>query len=215
MQPFLDSLKSPGTAQAAALLDQLPDLLHGQNAQGASWLATAIYHGRADIAQLFLDRGRTPNLHEAAMLGLTDQVLQHLADHPESIDSLSPDGFPPLSLAVFFGHAATFQAILDKGASVHTPSANSMQVRPLHAAAARRDLASVQTLLAQGADPNARQSQGFTALHTAAANNDQPLADALLQAGAHPSPRSDSGQTPAEIAREKGHETLAALLAAY
>ena len=56
---------------------------------------------------------------------------------------------------------------------------------PLHHAAARNRLASVQLLLELGADPNATDAPGATALTTAVQGNTDPaIASALLAAGA-------------------------------
>lgn len=209
MQEFLDALRAGDTAAASRLLDAHPALLQSRTAAAASWLATAIYHGQAGIARLFLERGVVPDLFEAAMLGDVGRVRQCIEVEGADVDGLSPDGFPALSLAVFFGHPETFRYLLERGANVHQPAANAMGVAPIHAAAARRDAESVQALLARGADPNARQAQDFTALHTAAANGDERLAGILLAAGADRHARSAQNQTPADLAAEKGHTALA------
>ena len=63
-------------------------------------------------------------------------------------------------------------------------------ITPLHAAA---DAASVETLVAAGADANARDRGGNTPLHTA---RDAAVVEALVAAGADPTARTPFGFTP-------------------
>jgi ankyrin repeat protein len=85
-------------------------------------------------------------------------------------------------------------------------------VRPLHSAAAARDAASAELLLAAGADPDAVQAGGFTALHAAAQHDDADLAAALLRAGADPAVRDEQGADAAAMARAKESVAVLALL---
>jgi ankyrin repeat protein len=59
-----------------------------------------------------------------------------------------------------------------------------MQVRPIHAAAARNDTSLVKLLLDHGADPTATQQSGFTALDAAVQNGNTEMADLLRSRGA-------------------------------
>lgn len=56
-----------------------------------------------------------------------------------------------------------------------------------------RDLAGVQSLLKQGADPNARNGLEFTPLYIAAASHQKDVMEALLRAGAKPDATSPYG----------------------
>jgi ankyrin repeat protein len=56
----------------------------------------------------------------------------------------------------------------------------------LHRAAARGDAAEITRLLAQGADPNARDANGRTPLHVAVFGSHAEAARALVRGGAHP-----------------------------
>jgi hypothetical protein len=64
-------------------------------------------------------------------------------------------------------------------------------------------------LLDAGADPNARQTAGFTAIFSAAAANRRNLTEILIANGADPGIRNDFGQSAAGFARERGHAELA------
>jgi hypothetical protein len=68
-------------------------------------------------------------------------------------------------------------------------------VTPLMIAAGQNNLQGVNQLLYAGADPNARDSSGWTALMYAASFARRGVTDALLAAGADVDVRSDTGQT--------------------
>ncbi len=75
-------------------------------------------------------------------------------------------------------------------------------------AAKRGDAASVQTLIRQKADVNAKEADGTTALHWAVRGEKTALVDALLAAGANVSARNRYGITPLSLAAEAGNPTL-------
>jgi ankyrin repeat protein len=81
-------------------------------------------------------------------------------------------------------------------------------------AAMNGDIASVQTLLKQGADVNAPQGDGTTALHWAALRNDLTLTELLLGASADVNAKTRLGEmTPLFMAAKNGNaEIIKALL---
>jgi ankyrin repeat protein len=84
---------------------------------------------------------------------------------------------------------------------------------PVADAVMNNDLAGAQTLLKNGADPNAAQNDGMTALHWAALNGDLAAAKMLLIAGANPNATVRIGAyTPLDIAAKDGHADLVAAL---
>jgi ankyrin repeat protein len=191
------------------MLDRQPELLSGRDERGVSAILTAVYHGRANIAALFCDRGATLDVFEASALGKLDRVRELAAEANDT----SADGFQPLGLACFFGQTAVAEFLIrEAGADVHVASKNQMRVQPIHAAAARRQAGLIRLLLARGADPNARQHLGYTALHAAAQNGDLATVDALIAGGADPSIANDEGKTAADFAAAAGHGELAARL---
>src|SRR5207248_10766806 len=126
------------------------------------------------------------------------------------------DGFTPLHLATFFGHAAATRLLLEHGANPALISRHRfIQVTPLHSAVAREGAADLETatvLLEAGAPVDARAEGGQRPLHSAASNGDRAMAELLLAHGADPGAARDDGKTPRELAREAGHEGVVELL---
>src|SRR5438105_1831353 len=67
-----------------------------------------------------------------------------------------------------------------------------------------QDKEAVRSMLRQGADVNAPQSDGATALHWAAHWDDLDAADLLLRRGAKPNVANDLGVTPLALAASNG-----------
>jgi uncharacterized protein len=84
---------------------------------------------------------------------------------------------------------------------------------PVADAAMRGDLAAVRTLLHEGADVNAAQSDGMTALHWAAERGDVKMAEALIYAGANVAAVTRLGSyTPLHLAAREGHASMVTAL---
>ena len=84
----------------------------------------------------------------------------------------------------------------------------------LRAAALKRDLAALDRALAEGADPNAMDADGYTPLIFAVCNNNTDCVAKLIEAGAHPDCYTDKGRTPLNSAASSGYtETIRVLLA--
>jgi len=80
-------------------------------------------------------------------------------------------------------------------------------------AAQRRDVATVRSLLAKGADVNTPQGDGMTALHWAARNGDLETTTALVRAGANVKATTRVGAyTALHIASEVGNASVVAAL---
>jgi ankyrin repeat protein len=92
-----------------------------------------------------------------------------------------------------------------------TPAAAQTD-RRVAEAARRRDLPSVERLVAEGADVRARQGDGATALHWAAHWDDADMARRLISAGADPRAADDHAVTPLWLACLNGSVTMAGLL---
>jgi uncharacterized protein len=175
---------------------------------GSSILA-ALYQRQPAEARRLAEAAPALTIWEAAALGRDADVDALLVRDPALANAESPDGFFPLSLAAFFATAATVEQLIAAGAAHDTPSRNAMQVQPLHAAVASRNLDAVRVLLLHGADANARQQSGYTPLMGAAGSGREDLVDLLLEHGADPALAAEDGKTAMSIAREHGHAALA------
>src|SRR5262245_33884249 len=79
---------------------------------------------------------------------------------------------------------------------------------PLIDAAKNVDRDVVRSLLKQGANVNATETDGTTALHWASYRDDLESADLLLRAGANVNARNDLGATPLWAASQNGSEPM-------
>jgi ankyrin repeat protein len=211
-QDLSGAVKARDKAKVEALLTQERWLAQVRTPEGESPVLTAVYYGAGDIAQLLRSRGAELNLHEAAALGDIARVGNLLAENPEAIDSYSHDGWTPLHLAAFFGHADLVADLLARGTAVDPLGKNSMANRPLHAALASRRWEAAKLLLAAGANVKLKDGAGWTPLHLAAANGGLELVVALLERGADPSATNAKGETALDLARAGNHEEVAARL---
>lgn len=203
-------------AAMQALLGQHPQASELRDAQGVSLLMLALYHGQAEIAELLARYRSDIDLFEVAALGRVQALASRLALDPSAAQARSPDGFPVLALAVFFGKLDAAAVLLAHGADVDAAAGNAMRVAPVHAAAAqadpRRALRLMHLLLAYGVDVRARQQGGWTALHSAAHRDHAQLVSLLRLAGADATVPADDGRSAIDLARSEGKAAALAAL---
>jgi ankyrin repeat protein len=212
-QDFFAAIKAGNTVEVTRLLDADRTLANVKDENGLSAVLTAAYYQEPDIARLLVQRGAELSVFEACAVGELARVKDWVEQQPEWVNAYASDGFQPLGLAAFFGHADIVEFLLSKGADVNSPSRNPMRVMPLHSAIANRHTEIVRLLLDQGADVNATQADDFTPLHEAAQNGMLEVAQWLLDRGAAINPRlSSNGKTPLALASEHKHEAMANLL---
>lgn len=99
-------------------------------------LYAAIRTGDAAQVQAAVDADPSLAIFAAAMRGNAARVDALLATNRSLVSSVSSDGWTPLHLAAHFGRPEAAQALVNKGADVSARPANSMNNKPLHAAAA-------------------------------------------------------------------------------
>jgi ankyrin repeat protein len=191
--------------------------------------------GSSYVGQTVLPKGSWTPLMYAARQGARAAVAA-LAEAKADLDAADPDGATALALAAINGHADVVALLLEKGANPNLADRTGMT--PLYAAVdlhtmqlgfGRPDpppsvvagsVEMVKSLLAHGADPNARLSgrvlkrvytagdgklgKGATPYLRAARAGDVPLMKILLAAGADPALAQDNGNSPLLLAAGLG-----------
>lgn len=218
MIDFVAAVRSGDRSAVEAALSRNAKLAQSRDESGVSVICTAMYFGQQEIARRLVEARDDLDIFEACVAGEGDRVLELVSSAPELANAYSPDGFHPLGYTCFFGNPDIAEVLLKAGADIEAPARNSMQVRPLHSAVAHSDpevaLGLTRRLLEAGASPNVVQQGGFTPLHEAALRGHTELVQELLRYRADRGARDQDGRTPREIALERGHNKVAALLEA-
>jgi uncharacterized protein len=204
---LVESILAGDRAAAVDALGADPASAAAVDDAGVSALLLARYRGLDEVVDAI--RALRPlDLPEAAAVGDVRRVGALLAVGVPP-DELSPDGFSPVQLALFFDQPAAAAVLIRAGADIDASAAHPMGIAAVHTAAASPTGAGLALAVAAGADLDAAQSGGFTPLHEAAHRGDAGMAELLLAAGADPARRTDDGRTPADVARADGHAELA------
>ena len=204
---LIDAVRKGDGGRVKALLDEDPALVNAK-AGSVSMALMGLYYQHPEIAEIFRQRGAKLSFHEACAFG-DGSVMEFLDKDPGLLNKLSDDGFPAVGLAIFFGHPELARKLIERGADVNAVAKNPQRVAPVHAAITVKDRATTRLLLERGANPNARQQQGFTALHTAAGHGDVEVAKMLMEFGADPRARTEDGKDAAEVAEKFGFPAFA------
>jgi len=209
---FVDAIKAGEFERVKAMVSADPGLIDARSRTGESAVLTAVYHRRQDVVNLLVARGATLSIFEACAAGEVERVERLLAEDPACVGAYSADGWTPLHLAAFFGHARVAEVLLARDASAAARSRNPNGNTPLHATLAGNHTVVAGLLIGAGADVNAADAGGWRPLHLAAANNNLDAMKALIAQGADVSAENGEGRTPLFIAQEKNQREAAALL---
>ena len=217
-QLFLKAIREGDVERVQSMVDESPELVKAKDDKGISAVLTAAYYRQSKVLKLLLAQDLSLDIWEAAAAGTIDRVETLVAEDPGLINAVAPDGFSPLGLSAFFGHAGVLHFLLMNGADADQPAQNATEVRPIHSAVAfgqqEVSLAMVTELVDHGADVNAAQQGGWTALHQAAAHGQIQLVELLLSKGAEINSASNEGKTPLDMAHENQQEDVINLLTA-
>ena len=211
-QEFIDAATQGDVLKVKEMLRADPSLAQAKDQNGVSVILKATYYGKRDVVDALLASGVELNVFEAAATGQTKRVEDLIKKDPTLVSAYSPDGFTALSLAAFFGHAETVNALLAAGAPVNAASRETMKLTPLASALAveRNDIA--RTLIDHGADVNAKGDNDVTPLHTAAARGNLESAKLLLEHGADINAMTKDGKAPVAYAEERNHPEMVEFL---
>ena len=206
---LFEAIEAGGVHRVRAILARDPSMASARDGEGVSALMRARYRFDSALAQAILSEHPGLDVFEATSFGEVDRLTELLGEEPALVASRSADGFTALHFAAFFGKPAAAQLLLGRGADVDAVGTGWMTGTALHSAAAGRHRDVVALLLEAGANPDLRQSHGWSALHSAAHNGDADTVDLLLVHGARRDVRNDDGVTAAELARQEGHGGIA------
>ena len=209
---FSELLKTRNTDQISAFIQANPVVLTTLTEQGISGLLLLAYHQLPEVVAKAIALKESLTYHEAIACGSLAAVQKYINKSPALIHTFSPDGFPPLSLACYFGHEPIAQYLLNKGADIHAVATNGSQIQVLHAAVAKNAYDLCVSLLQKGAQVNAMQAQGVTPLHSAVHRGNVKIVQLLLKYGASLDAKMDNGDTPLSIAKREGHLEILLLL---
>lgn len=179
---------------------------------GVSALMWALYYGQPQAAEWIEARRDQISIFEAAALGRSEIVSEHLERDPALANTKSPDGFTALGFAAYMGHLAAVSLLLDAGADPNTLSENPIGAAPLHSALSNGFVSIAKTLVKRGADPNLAAAGGWTPLHYCADIGDAELAQWLMERGAMPGPVNSEGVSAIQHAEQVGHHEVARVL---
>jgi ankyrin repeat protein len=116
-----------------------------------------------------------------------------------------------LHVASYLGHEEFVRVLLEHGADVNALDKDKKR-SPLLCSIGSEKVEIVRMILKKGAKVNQVDSEGYTALHEASMRGNGPIVKELLDYGADRSLKTSKGKTPLELAKENGHEKLAAIL---
>jgi len=212
---FIDAIKAGEFERVKAMVSAEPTLIDARSRTGDSAILTAVYHRQKEIVNLLVARGASLSIFDACAAGETDRVerlLTESASGASGVNDYSADGWTPLHLAAFFGHAKIAELLLAHHADVLARSRGPNGNTPLHAALAGNHKFVAGLLIGHGADVNAPDAQGWRPLHLAAANNNMDAIKALIAQGADVHAPNGEAKTPLSLATEKNYREAAALL---
>ncbi|MBN8637791.1 MAG: ankyrin repeat domain-containing protein, partial [Anaerolineae bacterium] len=192
--PAVSAADAADIARLDALVTQSPDLLNAPTGDPSmAPLHRAAANGQREVVRFLIGRGADAN------------------------NRRSPQNWTPLHHAAARGHKAVVEFLLGAGADPNAPANDAS--RPLHQAVNREYVEVAKTLLAGGAQVDARgwwgenrqvmlpgssygyaRDSAYTALHLAARQGSTNLVALLLQAKADPNATNSLLQTPLHLA---------------
>jgi uncharacterized protein len=198
------AIEAGNVGGVGTILDADPSAGAARDETGVSALMRALYRFDPDLVGIVKARAGDFDVFEAAALGDADRLRSVLEDEPSRATAYSGDGFTALHFAAFFGHPDAVSLLIDRGAEVDAFGRGWMTGTALHSAVSRLQSQVARILLDAGANPDVRQSGGWTPLHAAAMNGDLASVELLLAAGADAAATNDEGRSVADLAGESG-----------
>src|SRR3979409_710316 len=113
---FIDAIKTGEFERVKAMVSAEPALIDARSRSGESAILTAVYHRQKEIVNLLVARGAAPRMFRARAAGELERVERLLEGDADgsAINAHSADGWTPLHLAAFFGHAKIVELLLSR-----------------------------------------------------------------------------------------------------
>jgi ankyrin repeat protein len=178
-------------------------------------LTAAAARGDAKIIDLLLKRGADVNAKgrnnwTALLLALREdrrEAAQLLLAQPNvDLKAETPERMNALMLAVWYENPDAVRTLVQRGSNVNQQDKDGDS--PVHGAAGKGDMQTLQVLLDAGANPNFKNKIGGTALMWAASYGQGDAVQLLLSKGADPRIKDVDGVTAAGWAARNGHGNL-------
>ncbi len=222
-------LAVPNRDKTKLLLDNGADVNHKIGGYGIL-VKLAAMPGTIKIFHLFIDKGAdlkkmAPDnylVYNAALSGDTS-ILGFLLRSGFNVNDSISFGDYPINNAEGFRSFATLKMLVDNGANVNVRQWIPFGLdafkgfTPLMFAAVAHDKPSFFYLLEHGADPNAKNKQGYTPLMLLeqSETDDPEMTLALIKRGAVVSEKDQDGNDALFYAKEKGNTPSVAILEKY
>jgi ankyrin repeat protein len=217
-QKFRRAVVEGDLGRVEAYLRADPALAGSRDERGKSVLVLACLAGRRAVANR-LRQGLPGGLDliEAILMGESARVSELLAKLPALANEPQPFGGTAAHAAARAGHPDLLFPLSLAGASWNLASTDPPGLTALRLAIEHPDRAAAEemadTMLGNGADPNAPQADGVTPLHAAAAAGSTETIRLLVLDGARVDARTPRGETALDRARSAGHPAAAEMLA--
>jgi uncharacterized protein len=208
-EDLFDAIEAGDDARVETLLEADPALASSRDTSGVSALMRALYRFDKPLIDTVKRQVDELDVFEAAAFGDVDRLTELVSDEPSLVTTYSGDGFTALHFAAFFGRYEAAALLIERGAEVDAFGRGWMTGTAMHSAVSRLQSDVVRILLEAGANPNVRQSAGWTPLHAAAMNGDLASVELLLASGAEPTATNDEGRSVIDLAEESGDEATA------
>jgi ankyrin repeat protein len=222
-------LALPTMEKITLLLDHDADINHKISGYGIL-VKLATMPGQTNLFQFLISRGVDPMtsspdnllLYNAASTGDTT-LLGFLLRLGFKVNDTTSFGEVPLNAALTFRTPATLKMLIEHGANVNFQNLHEQNLpaqigfTPLMNAALYNDRESFFSLLENGADPNLRSKNGYTALILLqeSESTDLEMTRALIRHGAKTGDKAPDGTDALFYAKEKGKTPIVELLEKY
>ena len=197
---FWNWIKTGNQQQMQTWLMLHPEDLNTLTPEGIPAVLFALYLNQKDIAELFIQMGAQVDIFSAAAAGKLETLKALISESPKKANQYSADGYPLIGLACTFGQMDCVRYLISQGADVNAVAQNSLQIMPLHAAAAANRMDIVRLLLENGAEVNALRQDGFSAIHEAVQKGNLEMTELLIQYRADPALKTAGGKSAINLA---------------